>query len=175
MRGKLRIICLVLILVVLVGCQKNNKNYGKEGNTSMNNKQHEEIPQEDIDTKNKVNSKILASKPLRNNNSQIKIKSRINGNNILQVKIKNLSKQEISFGKNWKLYWQNKHLWESVERVSDIGIKDIQYILETDEVFSDKIDLRKMFGALDKGKYKIENEIMLLDSRVIVSSEFQIE
>ena len=54
-------------------------------------------------------------------------------------------------------------------------ITDMEYIVKKNEIFSEKISLLELFGELRKGKYKIEKEIELTDSRIAVSAKFEVK
>lgn len=171
-RKRKKIICCLLVLIILVGCD-TVKN-GKE-RSSVDREQKVEIPEEDVDTKKQVNQKIRSPKPLQDNNSQISIKTKISKNHMLKVEIQNTCQEKVSFGAKYQLYWKSSDEWKQLDTLPGVGFKDLEYYLEENETYSDKVDLERIFGILDTGKYNIEKEINLPQSRLLVSSEFEIK
>ena len=73
------------------------------------------------------------------------------------------------------LYRNYDNEWENIEYLPDVVITDKEYIVKKNEIFSEKISLLELFGELRKGKYKIEKEIELTDSRIAVSAKFEVK
>ena len=168
-------ICICFIMMMFVGCKGEKSNY--EGGNSMNTSQHSDIndvPEADMDTINKAKKQLPSTKPLVTGNSQITMNAK-NENNMLVIKIKNKSAHKISFGGKYVLYREYDNKWENIEYLPDVVITDMEYIVKKNEIFSEKINLLELFGKLRKGKYKIEKEIELTDSRIDVSAEFEIK
>lgn len=170
-------VCICFAIVMFVGCKEEKSNY--TGGTSLEtqdsqNTDFNDVPEADMDAISKTNKQLPSPKPLVNNNSQIVMNAK-NENNILAIEIENKSDDEIFFGGRYILYRYNDNEWENIEYLPGVGVKDIQYIVRKDEIFSDEIKLLNIFGELKNGKYKIQKEIELTDSRIIVSAEFEIK
>ncbi len=133
-----------------------------------------EAPEADVDTQNRVNTDITPEKPLQKNNSEIKMETIIIKKHILQLKMQNTGGEKISFGSQYQLYQRHKESWNEVSCLPDVGFKDTEYYLKENETYRDKVDLEQIFGKLEAGKYKIVKEVQLKESRIFVSSEFEI-
>lgn len=46
--------------------------------------------------------------------------------------------------------------WKKIDCLPSVGFKDVEYYLEKNETYSDKVKLKNVFGKLDAGQYKIE-------------------
>lgn len=174
-----KIICCLSVMIVLGGCQNVTQNH-KDGDSVTMNEEHEtevpeaEVPEADVDTQNQINQKITSEKPFRINNSEVRMKTKINKKHMLHVKIQNIGKEKISFSSQYQLYKRHGENWDEVACLPNVGFKDIAYYLEKNETYSDKVDIEKVFGKLELGQYKIEKEFSLQESRILVSSEFEI-
>lgn len=169
-----KIICCLSVMIVLGGCQNVIQNHKEEAPVKINEGHKAEVPEADVDTQNQVNQKITSEKPFKKNNSEVKMKTKINKKHMLQVKMQNVGKEKISFGSQYQLYKKNGDNWNEVACLPNVGFKDIEYNLEKNKTFSDKVDLENVFGKLEAGQYKIEKEVNLQESRIMVSSEFVI-
>lgn len=123
-----------------------------------------EAPEADVDTQNQVNPNIKS----------VKMETKINKKHMLQVKMQNLGGEKISFGSQYQLYQRHKEGWYEVVCLPDVGFQDMEYYLKENETYRDKVDLEQIFGKLEAGQYKIEKEVQLQESRILVSSEFEI-
>ena len=169
------VICICFIVMMFVGCIGEKSNY--EGGNSLKtseNSDSNDVPEADMDTISKANKQLSSTKPLVNENSQITMNAK-NENNVLAIKIENKSRHKISFGGKYVLYRKNDNEWENIRYLPDAVTTDMEYIVKKNEIFSEKISLLDLFGELRKGKYKIEKEIELTDSRIDVSAEFEIK
>ena len=168
-------ICICFVMMMFVGCRGEESNY--EGENSLNTSQNSDssdVPEADMDTISKANKQLPSTKPLVTGNSQITMNVK-NENNVLAIKIENKSAHKISFGGKYVLYRNYDNEWENIEYLPDVVITDKEYIVKKNEIFSEKISLLELFGELRKGKYKIEKEIELTDSRIAVSEKFEVK
>lgn len=127
-----------------------------------------------IDTINQVNQTDTSQKPLQDNDSQVIMKTKMSKKGLLEVVIKNICQEKISFASEYQLYRKSDDSWEIIDYLPNVGFKDLVYYLEQNETYLDKVDLKHIFGELGTGKYKIEKEIDRHKSRILVSSEFEI-
>lgn len=168
-------IFICFVMMMFVGCKGEKSNY--EGGNSLNTSQNSDsndVPEADMDTISKAKKQFPSTKPLVTGNSQITMNVK-NENNVLAIKIKNKSAHKISFGGEYVLYRSFDNKWEHIEYLPDVVITDKEYIVKKNEIFSEKISLLELFGELRKGKYKIEKEIELTDSRIAVSAKFEVK
>ena len=174
MKKVCKIIYFLSVLIMLIGCENVTKNNKKSDSAKMDEKQMSEMPEEDIDTQNQVNQKIISEKPLENNNSRVKMKTKISKEYQLEIKLHNNSKEKISFSSVYQLYMKSGEDWKKIDCLPNVGFKDIEYYLQKNEMYSDKVNLKNVFGKLDTGQYKIEKEVNFPESRILVSSEFEV-
>lgn len=171
-------ICILTCMMTLfsVGCSMNEMPSQQVNSATVSVIQGEglhDVPEEDIDTKNKVNTKTEPNKPYKKNDSKIIMKVKNKGTK-LNIKIKNEHNYTVTFSESYNLYNYSGGAWEEVECLPNVGIKDIKYVVKKGKSFSQKIDLVDLYGNLDKGKYKIEKEFELKNSIAVVSSRFEI-
>lgn len=170
-----KLIFFLSVLIMLIGCENVTKNHKEIDSAKKDEKQMSEMPEEDIDTQNQVNQKIIPEKPLENNDSRVKMKTKISKQYQLEIKLHNNSEEKMSFSAVYKLYMKSGEGWKKIDCLPSVGFKDIEYYLENNETYSDKVNLKNIFGKLNAGQYKIEKEVTLQKSRILVSSEFEVK
>lgn len=93
----------------------------------------------------------------------------------LTLEFTNDTENELTYGEYYLLEAFNEEnaAWESVAIKNDVGFIDIAYIIESNGISRNSVDLATIYGNLLKGKYRIVKEINLYDNYTFMA-EFDI-